>query len=99
VPTLTEHPTLLRILPDACERARYQDALHRLCMGELPVTKLARRASLAHRLEDVRRALRADARFEKVHAHGPERYRLRAEHRHATTLRFHVSTTTEANEA
>lgn len=85
-PAAWEPPGLSAIFPEPKVRARYLRALHKLSMHEVSTWRLAQRAKLTDRAAEVRAALRADPRYERVHEPGPERYRLRVEHRHAWTL-------------
>jgi hypothetical protein len=84
-----EPPGLSAILPDPDERRRYLSTLHRLAMRPITPQRLAERAKLKRRVTEVRAALRADPRFERVREplDGPERYALRPEHRHTVQLR------------
>jgi hypothetical protein len=68
---------LASIFPNEHERQRYERTLHQLSKHTVSVRKLAERARLTHRVDDVRRALRADVRYEKINARGPERYARR----------------------
>jgi len=82
-------------LLDARALRRYEDALRRLSWGEVSVPALVRRANLHAHERAVRALLAADPRYEKVQRPGPERYLLRAEHRHVARLRRTIPT--EAN--
>ena len=83
---MLEPEGLATILPDAEERRRYLYALRRLAKGPVTPGRLAQRARLDHRAAQVRLALRADPRLERVRVpiRGPERYVLR---RDATSTR------------
>lgn len=90
---------LKAFLPDPAERRRFLNYLPRLSMRAVSVPKLLRRAGLEHRSREVRAALAADPRYERLARRGPERWILREEHRHAAKLRATIHTTTRETPA